>query len=72
MSMLLILNLNLKAYKGLQKSKEIGNTYKEVDTERDNVLAVLDELMPVYKELKSYTDSKAYLNDGKAKGNESS
>ena len=56
--------------KGLQKSKEIGNTYKEVDTERDNVLAVLDELMPVYKELKSYTDSKAYLNDGKAKGNE--
>ena len=55
---------------GLKKSKEIGNTYKEVDTERDNVLAVLDELMPVYKELKSYTDSKAYLNDGKAKGNE--
>ena len=55
---------------GLKKSKEIGNTYKEVDTERDNVLAALDELMPVYKELKSYTDSKAYLNDGKAKGNE--
>ena len=55
---------------GLKKSKEIGNTYKEVDTERDNVLAVLDELVPVYKELKSYTDSKAYLNDGKAKGNE--
>ena len=39
---------------GLKKSKEIGNTYKEVDTERDNVLAVLDELVPVYKELKSY------------------
>ena len=56
--------------KGLQKSKEEGNTYKEVDTERDNVLAVLDELVPVYKELQSYTDSKAYLNDGKAKGNE--
>ena len=56
--------------KGLQKSKEEGNTYKEVDTERDNVLAVLDELVPVYKELQSYTDSKADLNDGKAKGNE--
>ena len=56
--------------KGLLKSKEEGNTYKEVDTERDNVLAVLDELVPVYKELQSYTDSKAYLNDGKAKGNE--
>ena len=30
----------------------------------------MDELVPVYKELQSYTDSKAYLNDGKAKGNE--
>ena len=56
--------------KGLLKSKEEGNTYKEVDAERDNVLAILDELVPVYKELQSYTDSKAYLNDGKAKGNE--
>ena len=54
----------------LKKSKETGNTYKEVDVERDNVLAVLDELVPVSKELKSYTDSKAFLNDGKAKGNE--
>ena len=54
----------------MKKSKEIGNTYKEVDTERDNVLAVLDELVPISKELASYSDSKAYLNDGKAKGNE--
>ena len=30
----------------------------------------MDELVPIYKELQSYTDSKAYLNDGKAKGNE--
>ena len=49
---------------GLKKSKEIGNTYKEVDTERDNVLAALDELVPISKELAAYSDSKAYLNDG--------
>jgi len=34
---------------GLKKSKEIGNTYKEVDTERDNVLAALDDVAAVEK-----------------------
>ena len=35
-----------------------------------NLLNVLNELVPVYKELTSYNDSKAYMNDGGAKGKE--
>ena len=49
----------------LEKSKKEG-----LDAERDNLLNVLNELVPVYKELTSYNDSKAYMNDGGAKGKE--
>ena len=54
----------------LEKAKKEGSTFKEVDAERDNVLNILNELVPVYKELTSYNDSKAYMNDGGAKGKE--
>jgi len=54
----------------LEKSKKEGSTFKEVDTERDNVLNVLNELVPTFKDLKAYDDSKAYMNDGGAKGKE--
>ena len=47
-----------------------GSTFKEVDTERDNVLNILNELVPTFKDLKAYDDSKAYMNDGGAKGKE--
>ena len=52
----------------LEKSKKEGSTFKDLDAERDNLLNVLNELVPVYKELTSYNDSKAYMNDGGAKG----
>lgn len=54
----------------LEKSKKEGSTFKGLDAERDNLLNVLNELVPVYKELTSYNDSKAYMNDGGAKGKE--
>ena len=54
----------------LEQSKKEGSTFKEVDTERDNVLNVLNELVPTFKDLKAYDDSKAYMNDGGAKGKE--
>lgn len=54
----------------LEKSKKEGSTFKNLDAERDNLLNVLNELVPVYKELTSYNDSKAYMNDGGAKGKE--
>ena len=54
----------------LEKSKKEGSTFKDLDTERDNLLNVLNELVPVYKELTSYNDSKAFMNDGGAKGKE--
>ena len=54
----------------LEKSKKEGSTFKDLDAERDNLLNVLNELVPVYKELTSYNDSKAYMNDGGAKGKE--
>lgn len=54
----------------LEKSKKEGSTFKEVDAERDNVLNILNELVPVYKDLTAYDDSKAYMNDGGAKGKE--
>lgn len=50
----------------LEKSKKEGSTFKDLDAERN----VLNELVPVYKELTSYNDSKAYMNDGGAKGKE--
>ena len=50
--------------------KKEGSTFKEVDTERDNVLNILNELVPTFKDLKAYDDSKAYMNDGGAKGKE--
>ena len=52
----------------LEKSKKEGSTFKDLDAERDNLLNVLNELVPVYKELNAYNDSKAYMNDGGAKG----
>ena len=52
----------------LEQSKKEGSTFKEVDTERDNVLNILNELVPTFKDLKAYDDSKAYMNDGGAKG----
>ena len=52
----------------MEKSKKEGSTFKDLDAERDNLLNVLNELVPVYKELTSYNDSKAYMNDGGAKG----
>lgn len=54
----------------LEASKKEGSTFKEVDAERDALLAVLNELVPTYKDLLAYDDSKAYLNDGSAKGKE--
>ncbi len=54
----------------MEKSKKEGSTFKEVDAERDNVLNILNELVPVYKDLTAYDDSKAYMNDGGAKGKE--
>lgn len=54
----------------LEKSKKEGSTFKDLDAERDNLLNVLNELVPVYKELTSYNDSKAYMNDGGVKGKE--
>ena len=54
----------------LEKSKKEGSTFKDLDAERDNLLNVLNELVPVYKELTSYNDSKAYMNDGGARGKE--
>jgi len=54
----------------LEKSKKEGSTFKDLDAERDNLLNVLNELVPVYKELTAYNDSKAYMNDGGAKGKE--
>ena len=54
----------------LEKAKKEGSTFKDLDAERDNLLNVLNELVPVYKELTSYNDSKAYMNDGGAKGKE--
>ena len=54
----------------LEKAKKEGSTFKEVDAERDNVLNILNELVPVYKDLTAYDDSKAYMNDGGAKGKE--
>ena len=54
----------------LEKSKKEGSTFKEIDTERDNVLIILNELVPTFKDLKAYDDSKAYMNDGGAKGKE--
>ena len=54
----------------MEKSKKEGSTFKDLDAERDNLLNVLNELVPVYKELTSYNDSKAYMNDGGAKGKE--
>ena len=54
----------------LEKSKKEGSTFKEVDAERDNLLNILNELVPVYKDLTAYDDSKAYMNDGGAKGKE--
>lgn len=54
----------------MEKSKKEGSTFKNLDAERDNLLNVLNELVPVYKELTSYNDSKAYMNDGGAKGKE--
>lgn len=54
----------------LEKSKKEGSTFKDLDAERDNLLNVLNELVPVYKELTSYNDSKAYMNDGGTKGKE--
>lgn len=54
----------------LEKSKKEGSTFKEVDAERDNLLIILKELVPVYKDLTAYDDSKAYMNDGGAKGKE--
>ena len=54
----------------LEQSKKEGSTFKEVDTERDNVLNILNELVPTFKDLKAYDDSKAYMNDGGAKGKE--
>lgn len=54
----------------LEESKKEGSTFKDLDAERDNLLNVLNELVPVYKELTSYNDSKAYMNDGGAKGKE--
>ena len=54
----------------LEKSKKEGSTFKEVDTERDNVLNILNEFVPTFKDLKAYDDSKAYMNDGGAKGKE--
>lgn len=52
----------------MEKSKKEGSTFKDLDAERDNLLNVLNELVPVYKELTAYNDSKAYMNDGGAKG----
>lgn len=54
----------------LEKSKKEGSTFKDLDAERDNLLNVLNELVPVYKELTAYNDSKAYMNDSGAKGKE--
>ena len=54
----------------LEKSKKEGSAFKDLDAERDNLLNVLNELVPVYKELTSYNDSKAYMNDSGAKGKE--
>lgn len=54
----------------MEKSKKEGSTFKDLDAERDNLLNVLNELVPVYKELTSYNASKAYMNDGGAKGKE--
>lgn len=54
----------------MEKSKKEGSTFKDLDAERDNLLNVLNELVPVYKELTSYNDSKAYMNDGGVKGKE--
>jgi hypothetical protein len=54
----------------LEASKKEGSTFKEVDAERDALLAVLNELVPTYKDLLAYDDSKAYMNDGSAKGKE--
>ena len=54
----------------LEKAKKEGSTFKDLDAERDNLLNVLNELVPVYKEFTSYNDSKAYMNDGGAKGKE--
>ena len=54
----------------MEKSKKEGSTFKDLDAERDNLLNVLNELVPVYKELTAYNDSKAYMNDGGAKGKE--
>ena len=54
----------------MEKYKKEGSTFKDLDAERDNLLNVLNELVPVYKELTSYNDSKAYMNDGGAKGKE--
>ena len=54
----------------MEKSKKEGSISKDLDAERDNLLNVLNELVPVYKELTAYNDSKAYMNDGGAKGKE--
>ena len=54
----------------MEKSKKEGSTFKDLDAERDNLLNVLNELVPVYKALTAYNDSKAYMNDGGAKGKE--
>ena len=53
----------------MEKSKKKALRSKK-DTERDNVLNVLNELVPTFKDLKAYDDSKAYMNDGGAKGKE--
>ena len=55
----------------MEKSKKEGSTFKDLDAERDNLLNVLNELVPVIlKSCTSYNDSKAYMNDGGAKGKE--
>ena len=55
----------------LEQSKKRGVLRsKKLIQERDNVLNVLNELVPTFKDLKAYDDSKAYMNDGGAKGKE--
>lgn len=53
----------------LKRVKDAGSTYKAADEAIDGVLTALDELVPVWTDLKGYFDSKGYMADnyGKAK-----
>ena len=51
----------------LQKAKTKGVPYDDMKEPLDKVLAVLDQIVPVANELKSYYESKTYTTDNYAK-----